>query len=98
MNNVLSGTQNYKCFVYLDDIVIYADTLENHNKRLIEVFDRLAAFKLKIQPEKCDFLRKEVMYLGHLITNEGVKPDQPDPNKIKAVVDFPNPSNSKDIK
>lgn len=95
MNSVLAGLQNIKCFVYLDDIVVHADTLENHNKRLIEVFQRLSSFNLKIQPDKCEFLRKEVMYLGHLITNKGVKPD---PNKVKAVLEFPTPQNPKDIK
>lgn len=75
MNTVLSGIQNIRCFVYLDDIVVFADNLENHNKRLIEVFQRLSDYNLKIQPDKCEFLRKEVLYLGHLITENGVKHD-----------------------
>lgn len=91
MNTVLSGIQNYRCFVYLDDIVIHADTLENHNKRLIEVFE----FNLKIQPDKCEFLLREVMYLGHIITEDGVKPD---PKKVDSVLNFPVPKNTKDIK
>lgn len=95
MNTVLTGIQNIKCFVYLDDIVVFSDNLENHNKRLIEVFQRLSEYNLKIQPDKCEFLRKEVMYLGHLITDEGVKPDA---NKVKAVREFPVPKSPKDIK
>lgn len=95
MNNVLAGIQNIRCFVYLDDIVIFADTLENHNKRLIEIFQRLSDFNLKIQPDKCEFLRREVMYLGHLITENGVKPDS---NKIKTVAEYPIPKSPKDIK
>lgn len=95
MNTVLSGIQNYRCFVYLDDIVIHADTLENHNKRLKEVFEKLSTFNLKIQPDKCEFFRREVMYLGHLITEFGVKPDE---KKVCAVTDFPIPRTQKDIK
>lgn len=83
MDSVLAGIKNQNCFVYLDDIVVHAGTLESHNKRLIEVFDRLANYNLKIQPDKCEFLRKEVTYLGHLITDQGVKPD---PGKVQAVL------------
>ena len=52
-------------------------------------------FNLKLKPSKCSFLRKEVHYLGHIITDKGVKPD---PQKIKCVLDFPTPSNQKEIK
>lgn len=95
MNKILSGIVNYRCFVYLDDIVIFGDTLEVHNKRLKEVFERISQFNLKIQPDKCEFLRKEVMYLGHLITENGVKPD---PKKVTAVLNYPTPKTPKDIK
>lgn len=95
MDNVLAGIKNYRCFVYLNDIVIHADVLENHNKRLIEVFQRLSDFNLEIQPDKCEFLRREVMYLAHLITDEGVKPD---PKKIQAVSNYPVPTNPTEIK
>ncbi|KAB0793022.1 hypothetical protein PPYR_12642 [Photinus pyralis] len=95
INNVLIGLNNQKCFVYLDDIVVHGDTLENHNIRLKEVFQRLADHNLKIEPDKCEFLRKEVSYLGHIITDEGVKPD---PNKVKAVMNYPILKTHKDIK
>lgn len=95
MNNVLSGIQNNRCFVYLDDIVIHADTLENHNKKLREVFQRLSEHNLKIQPNKCEFLRHEVMYLGHKITDQGVKPD---PNKVKAISEYPILKSQKHVK
>lgn len=94
MNTILSGLQGTKCFVYLDDIVVYSDNLENHCAKLKTIFSKLAENNLKIQPDKCEFLRKEVMYLGHNITEDGVKPDT---NKIKAVKEFPVPKNPKDI-
>jgi len=71
MNSVLSGLTGTRCFVYLDDIVIYARLLADHNTKLQEVLDRLRMHKLKLQPDKCEFLRKEVNYLGHQITEAG---------------------------
>ncbi|KMQ87661.1 enzymatic polyprotein endonuclease reverse [Lasius niger] len=59
MNSVLTGMQGLRCLVYLDDIVIYGFSLEDHNKRLTEVLRRLRENNLKLQPEKCEFLRKE---------------------------------------
>jgi hypothetical protein len=68
MNTVLSGLTGTRCFVYLHDIVIYAKSLADHNIKLCEVLDRLSTYRLKLQPEKCEFLRKEVNYLGHQIS------------------------------
>lgn len=53
-------------------------------ERLTEVFEGLKNACLKLQPDKCEFLKKEVCYSGHNVTNEGVKPD---PDKIRAVKD-----------
>jgi len=74
MNSVLSGLTGTRCFVYLDDIVIYAKSLADHNTRVREVLERIRTHKLKLQPGKCEFLRKEVNYLGHQITETEVNP------------------------
>ena len=95
MNSVLSGLTGTRCFVYLDDIVIYAKSLVDHDAKLREVLDRLRTYKLKLQPDKCEFLRKEVNYLGHQITETGVRPD---PQKIVAIEQFPTPTNPKQLK
>lgn len=95
MNNVLSGLQGLKCFVYLDDIVIYADSLQTHERKLQEIFSRLNMHHLKLQPDKCEFMRREVAYLGHIITNEGVKPN---PERVEAIVNYPVPTNVKELK
>jgi len=95
MNNVLTGLQGERCFVYLDDIVCYSFDLLSHIQNLTAIFQKLRYFNLKLQPDKCEFLRKEVGYLGHVITENGVKPD---PNKIKSVKEFPTPKCPKDIK
>ena len=89
MNTVLSGLTGTRCFVYLDDIVLYARSLWEHNVKLREVLDRLRTYKLKLQSEKCQFLRKEVNYLGHVITEEGVRPD---PDKVSVIEKFPTPA------
>lgn len=95
MNSVLSGLQGLQCFVYLDDIVIYASSIEHHSIKLRHVFDRLRANNLKLQPDKCEFMRHEVSYLGHMISDKGV---QPNPIKVKAIQDFPVPKDARSIK
>lgn len=95
MNTVLSGLQGLHCFVYLDDCIIYSSDLSSHMEKLRLVFDRFREFNLKLQPDKCEFLRHEVSYLGHIITDKGVAPN---PDKVKAVTTFPIPKNAKDVK
>lgn len=95
MNNVLSGLTGSRCFVFLDDVVLYASSLEEHDLKLREVFERMRKNTLKLQPDKCEFLRREVNYLGHVISENGVKPD---PRKIEAVEKFPVPTTTKQLK
>ncbi|KMQ90282.1 enzymatic polyprotein endonuclease reverse [Lasius niger] len=59
MNSVLTEIQGLRCLVYLDDIVIYGSSLEDHNKRLTEVLRRLRKNNLKLQPDKCGFCEKK---------------------------------------
>lgn len=76
-------------------LYIYSHDLKTHISKLTQIFDRLRQFNLKLQPDKCEFLRREVSYLGHIIIGEGVAPN---PDKVKAVTSFPVPKNPKDIK
>ena len=82
MSTVLSGMQGLKCLVYLDDVIVYGETLKVHNNKLRGVFARLRLHNLKLQPD--EFLRKEVTYLGHRLTTQGLLPDS---DKVKAVRD-----------
>ena len=95
MNLVLTGLRGNELFVYLDDIVLYANSLEEHKAKFNKLIERLNAANLKLQPDKCEFLRPEVAYLGHIIDKEEM---QPDPKKIEAVKKFPIPKNPKNIK
>jgi len=82
-------------YAYLDDIVISAESLESMIKKLKIIFDKLRANNLKLQPHKCQFLRKEVIYLGHRLSADGVKPDE---SKIECVKNVPQPKNTTDVK
>ena len=72
MEVVVRGLQWRTCLVYLDDIVVYAATYEEHLERLGEVLDRLISAGLKIKPSKCQLARRRVMFLGHLVSEEGI--------------------------
>ena len=95
MDRVLVGLQGVELFVYIDDIVVYAATLDEHDQKIFRLFRRLSDAGLRLQPEKCTFLATEVAYLGHTISAEGVRPN---PAKIEAVKNFPVPRNPKNIK
>ena len=60
MSTVLSGIQGIKCLVYLDDIIVFGEIQQSQNDKLREVFTRLRVHNLKLQPDKCEFLRKQV--------------------------------------
>lgn len=94
MTKILTGLQNTKCLVYLDDIIIFGRNLQDHNNKLTEVFKCLRKHNLKIQPNKCHFLHREIMFLGHIISQAGIMPD---PSKIEAVKNYPRPTNVKEI-
>lgn len=95
MDTVLCGLQGLHCFVYVDDIVVYAPDLKTHNQRLIKIFDRMRSFNLKLQPSKCEFLKTECRYLGSIISKDGIKPD---PSLVEVVKTFPTPKNQKNVK
>ena len=95
MDRLLVGLQGTELFVYIDDIVVYAATLDEHDQKIFRLFKRLSEAGLRLQPEKCTFLADEVGYLGHVISAEGVRPD---PKKIKAVKNSPVPRSVRNIK
>lgn len=62
MEIVLAGLVGNKCLVYIDDIIIFGKTLEEHNQNLMEVLDRLRKAGLRLKPKKCKFAQLEVNY------------------------------------
>ncbi|GBO44664.1 Retrovirus-related Pol polyprotein from transposon 297, partial [Araneus ventricosus] len=95
METVLRGLTSEACLVYLDDIIIVGRTFQEHHNNIRKVFQRLQKANLKLSPKKCRFFRKEVSYLGHIISADGVKTD---PEKTKAVVDWPRPETVHDLR
>ena len=81
--------------IYLDDIIVFSQTPEEHVHRLKAVFNRLRAASLKLKPSKCDLFRKEIKYLGHVVSNEGVSTD---PDKIKSVTEWPQPTTVTEVR
>lgn len=94
LNGILTGIQGIKCFVYLDDVVVFGRTLYEHNSKLIEVLQRFRSSNLKLNPKKCRFLETEILYLGHKCTENGVEPDK---RIIDSVVNFPRPKTVKQV-
>lgn len=95
MDNVLKDLQNKICFVYMDDIIIFSTSLTEHIKNLKQVFLKLKEAGLKVQLDKSEFLCKTVEFLGHVVTPEGIRPNQ---KKIEAIQKFPVPKTAKEIK
>jgi len=80
--------------VYLDDIFIYSDSIEDHEKYLKLVFDRLRQHHLYLKWDKCDLYAKSVDCLGHLVDSQGIHPDT---DKLSCIRDWRTPRNYNDI-
>lgn len=81
--------------VYLDDLLVFSRTLEEHVQKLDKVLTRLEEFGLRLNPDKCQFVHPSVKCLGHVISAGGV---QTDPDKISAVTTWPRPQNVRELK
>ena len=95
MDRVLAGLHWETCLFYLDDIIVISSTWEEHLARLREVFETLRHAKLKLGATKCTFAAKEVSYLGHRVTEEGLLPD---PALLAAIRDIPPPKTATEVR
>ena len=95
MGRVLAGLHWETCLFYLDDIIVFSSTWEEHLARLRGVFERLRHTKLKLGAAKCTFAAKEVSYLGHRVTEEGLLPD---PSLLAAIRDIPPPKTATEVR
>ena len=95
MNLILSGLQFEQCVCYLDDILIFSDSLESHFERLEEVLKRLLRAGLKIRPDKCELLQQKVKFLGYTIQKSGISVD---PSKTEVVKNWPVPRNVSEVR
>ena len=95
MHDCLGDLNMNWCIVYLDDIIVFSDTKEEHLKRLEAVFQKLMAAGLKLKPTKCFFFRDEIEYLGHVVSGKGISTN---PKKIEAVTKWPTPKTVYDVR
>ncbi|KAI9552626.1 pol polyprotein [Daphnia sinensis] len=89
MDIILAGLRWSTCLIYLDDVIIYSATFQQHLERLRLVLSCLSQAGLKLKWSKCSFMEHTLKVLGHLISKEGVAPD---PEKLEAVQSFPSPN------
>ena len=95
MDSVLRGLHWSSILVYLDDIIVFSRTFEEHLVRLDEVFQRLKNANLKLKPSKCCFAQPQVMFLGHVVSRNGVHTD---PSKTARVREWPVPANATEVR
>ena len=95
MQRIFGDQQCQSLLLYLDDIVVFSSTTEQHLERLGVVLGRLQHEGLKVKLSKCAFFQQEVSYLGHVISDKGVSTD---PNKVKAVSSWPSPATLSELR
>ena len=95
MEDCFDGLNLQICYIYLDDLIIFSKTFEEHIDRLRQVFDRIRQEGLKLSPQKCHFFKTKVKYVGHIVSQDGT---QPDPAKIEKVMEWPRPKTPEDVR
>jgi flagellar biosynthesis GTPase FlhF len=95
MNEVLQGGIDNFCLVFIDDILIFSRTVKEHKQHLRWVLERLAQFKLKAKMSKCSFGQPELVFLGHIVSADGIKVD---PAKTQGIRDMAPPTNVQEVR
>lgn len=93
MKETLKGLDG--CETIMDDTIVYGRTMQEHDRRLDAVLERIEKSGLKLNKSKCHLRQKEVKYFGHLISETGVSPD---PDKVKAIKDMAPPTNITELR
>ena len=83
------------CIIYLDDIIVFASSPEEHIRRLRGLFQKLAEAWLKLKPSKCEFFKSCINYLGHVVSADGIECD---PKQIEAMKNWPVPETVTDVR
>jgi len=94
IQTILRNENNKTCLIYLDDIIIFANTIEEHNKRLKNIFSKLLAAGIKLSFNKCQFAQKRVKFLGHIISKNGIETD---PEKTKIIKEWKKPETMREL-
>lgn len=83
------------CYVYMDDVIVCGETLNDHLLNLDTILKKLNNANLKVQLDKSEFLHKEIEFLGHIVTQNGLKPNQ---KRVESIQKFPEPTNIKQLR
>lgn len=81
--------------VFLDDLIFFSDSLEEHERRLLRVLSWLREYGLKLSPDKCWFFQIYLLYLGHIVSENGIETD---PEKIQSIKTWPTPATLKQLR
>ena len=95
MEKAVGDMNLLQVLVYLDDLIVFGRSLEEHEERLLRVLDRLEEVGLKLSLDKCQFCQPRVKYVGHIVSAEGVATD---PEKLEAVAKWPKPTDLKTLR
>jgi hypothetical protein len=95
MDFFLCGLHPEICLVYLDDIIVFSESLNDHLQRLSTVLCRMQTAGLKLKPEKCFLMQKSASFLDHVISEEEIAID---PEKTRAVNEWPVPTCTRDVR
>ena len=95
MEIALAGLQWTSCLIYLDDVIVFGKTFQEHLRRLELVLGRILSSGLKLKPSKCHLFQEEVAFLGHIVGADGVKPD---PDNLVRVANWPRPMNVTEVR
>ena len=95
MELILQGLQWTTAIIYIDDIVVFASSFEEHKERVVKVLQRISDANLKLKPDKCELFQESITFLGHTVSKQGVKPCH---DNIQKILQWPKPTNVKDVK
>lgn len=95
LDRVIGPDLEPKAFAYLDDLVLVTESFKEHLELLSIVFARLKEAGLRLNPDKCHFCKSELKYLGHIVSGAGIATD---PEKVRAIQEFPTPKNVKNLR
>ena len=94
MQSCLGNIHLQYCIIYLDDIIVFSKTLEEHLARLQAILEKHKKAELKLKPSKCEFFKQELTYLGHVVSKNGIETDS---KMVKAVGKWPVPTNVAEV-
>jgi len=95
MELVMSGLTYDICLVYLDDILVFSRTFDEHLEHVATVFDRLERYSIKLKPSKCSLFQSKVTFLGHIVSGRGIECDK---EKQVTIATWPTPTSISEVR